>query len=443
MDRLPRLLANHRFAELFREELGWDRASGTISIQIDERKLAFEAVAQKRGFQVLQCSADRRVLFNRGLLRRAQAQVAKAVHEHILIYSCDTPPKQVWQWACRVPDGRRLKHREHPFFSGSPPVPLLKRLTCLRFSIDEESEVTFVEALHRVRAALDASPDVNLFARRPWYAERSDDLAMAMINGEPDAFSKFILLHWPLARHISKRLQRTYGMAADDAEQIGVIGLIKAARRFKPDRGYQFSTYAAYWVRQACQSLGPDAALFIRLPINVRSAFFPIRRHLEKVRTAFGPGRENDELARLCAEDKRFRRQWLAFERALDVRSLSDPHEPEYFEARTVAAPADDEPLHRVLHREQVERIRAAIECLPPRQRRFLRLRHGMEGDPRTLEQVGLAEGITPERVRQIVLRAEARLRFFIERDLTDLVPVRSAVATNAETEMENGPALI
>jgi len=66
-----------------------------------------------------------------------------------------------------------------------------------------------------------------------------------------------------------------------------------------------------------------------------------------------------------------------------------------------------------------------------------------MEGDPRTLEQVGLAEGITPERVRQIVLRADTRLRFFIERDLTDLVPVRSAVATNAETEMENGPALI
>ncbi len=66
-----------------------------------------------------------------------------------------------------------------------------------------------------------------------------------------------------------------------------------------------------------------------------------------------------------------------------------------------------------------------------------------MEGDPRTFEQIGLAEGITRERVRQIVLRAEARLRFFIERDLTDLVPVRSAVAPNAETETERGPASI
>ncbi len=344
-----------------------------------------------------------------------------------------------------LPDAGRqaLRHREHPFFSGSPPVPLLKRLTCLRFSLDEESEVTFVDALHRVRAVLDASPDVNLFARRPWYAERSDELAMAMTNGEPDAFSDFILLHWPLARHISKRLQRTYGMAVDDAEQIGVIGLIKAARRFKPDRGYQFSTYATYWVRQACQSLGPDAGLFIRLPINVRSAFFPIRRHLEKVRTAFGPGRVNDELARLCAEDKRFFRQWLAFERAVDVRSLSDPQEPEYFEARTVAAPADDEPLHRVLHREQIERIRATLECLQPRQRRLIRLRYGMEGDPLTLEEIGLVEGITRERVRQILFRAEERLRHFMERKLTDLVPMTSVVVTDAETEMESGPTSV
>jgi RNA polymerase primary sigma factor len=183
--------------------------------------------------------------------------------------------------------------------------------------------------------------------------------------------------------------------------------------------------------------------LSIRLPINVRSAFFPIRRHLEKARTAFGPGRVNDELARHCAEDKRFFRQWLAFERAVDVRSLSDPQEPEYFEARTVAAPADDEPLHRVLHREQIERIRATLECLQPRQRRLIRLRYGMEGDPLTLEEIGLAEGITRERVRQILLRAEERLRHFMERKLTDLVPMTSVVVTDAETEMESGPTSV
>jgi hypothetical protein len=65
MDELSRHLADHRFVELFRDELGWDRTSGTLAVQVGERRLEFEGVAQKRGFQVLQCMADRRVLFRR------------------------------------------------------------------------------------------------------------------------------------------------------------------------------------------------------------------------------------------------------------------------------------------------------------------------------------------------------------------------------------------
>jgi hypothetical protein len=180
MDGLSKLLADHRFTELFCDELGWDRSSGTMTVNVDDHRLNFVAIAQKRGFQVLHCTGNRRLLLNHGLLRRAQAQIARTIHEHILIYSCSNPPKQVWQWAARTPDGRRLRHREHPFFSSSPPDSLQKRLTGLGFSLDEESDVTFVDALHRVRAALDVSPELNLFAKRPWYAERSDELAVAM-----------------------------------------------------------------------------------------------------------------------------------------------------------------------------------------------------------------------------------------------------------------------
>ena len=70
---------------------------------------------------------------------------------------------------------------------------LLDRLNSLRFSLSEEFGVTFVDALHRVRAALDVTPDLNLFAKRPWYAERSDELAVAMANGEADAFHQLDL----------------------------------------------------------------------------------------------------------------------------------------------------------------------------------------------------------------------------------------------------------
>jgi RNA polymerase primary sigma factor len=421
MHGMSQLLADHRFAELFREELGWDRSSGIVAVNVDGRNLEFEAVAQKRGFQVLHCTADRRVLFNRGLLRRTQRLVLKTIHEHVLIYSCNCPPKQVWQWAVRMPDGRTLRHREHPFFSGSPPAFLESLLKGLCFSLDEEADVTFVEALHRVREALDVSPALNLFAKRPWYAERSDELAVAMARGDKDAFDAFIVLHRPLARHISKRLQRGFDMDADDAEQIAIIGLIEAARRFNPERGTQFSTYATNWVRQACQRYGPETALFIRLPAHMVESFLPLHRQIKKLAAEIGRGRANDELARLSAEDPRFSRQWLAVERALNVRSLSDRGEPEYHEARAIPETVDDQPIQQEIDKERGERISAAMAFLNERERRFLRLRYGMDGDPFTLEEIGQQEGITRERVRQIQLVAERKLRRVVERELKDL----------------------
>ncbi len=114
--------------------------------------------------------------------------------------------------------------------------------------------------------------------------------------------------------------------------------------------------------------------------------------------------------------------RWVAFQRALNVRTLSDPLEPEYYEARSIPDPIDDEPIHEGLQEERCERIRAALECLNPRQRRLVRLRYGMEGDPQTLDQIGLKERITSERVRQILMVAERRLRSFVERKLSDLV---------------------
>jgi hypothetical protein len=132
---------------------------------------------------ILHGQADHATLYNRGRLRTLQRKLAAHVHEHVVIYSCDIPRKQVWQWAVRVENGRRLRHREHPFFSESPPPGLLKRLKQLRFTLDEEDGITLVDALARVRTVLDAAAEFNLFVNKPWYAERSDQLAEALENG--------------------------------------------------------------------------------------------------------------------------------------------------------------------------------------------------------------------------------------------------------------------
>jgi hypothetical protein len=106
-------------------------------VSADGHSLCFQVIAHKRGVQVLWSSADRVVLLNRGLLRKLQNLVARAVHEHILIFSSEEPRKQVWAWCVRLPDGRKLRHREHPFFSATPPTPFLHRIEQLRFSLDE------------------------------------------------------------------------------------------------------------------------------------------------------------------------------------------------------------------------------------------------------------------------------------------------------------------
>ena len=143
MSELETLLSQHYFQGLFIEHLGWDHVSGSLTVTTDGQSFGFEAIAEKRGFQVLHCVTDRLTIIDRGLLRRIQKRVAALAHEHILIYSSNAPPRpprQVWQWAIRCDDGRKLRHREHPFFSESPPRPLLDRLAGLEFRFEEEEK---------------------------------------------------------------------------------------------------------------------------------------------------------------------------------------------------------------------------------------------------------------------------------------------------------------
>lgn len=423
MPAISELLADHRFAELFIDVLGWERSSGDTEFEIDGRRFSVQTVAHKRGLQILHCRTNRRILFNRGLLRAAQRRIARAVHEHIIIYTSQSPPKQVWQWAITAPGGTRLRHREHPFFSSAPPEALLVRLESIRFSLDEEEDITIVDALHRVRSAFDVSPELNLFARSPSHAERSDRLATAMAQGDKAAFDQLILLHRPLASRLSKRLLRVYGLGADDAEQIAVIGLMHAARRFDPERGYQFSTHAFQWIRKACLSLGPRAALMINLPDHVLRRLFPIRRRSERLERAHGPERAQDELSRLRYGDDKFSEAWREFERALNIESLSDPNEDAYHESLAIPAPQEDEAIELILQRERRECVLSALSKLTTSYQQLLRLRYGIGCDETTLEEVSLEQGCTRKRIRRIQLSAEESLRVFIRREMKDLIP--------------------
>lgn len=416
MDAIAENIADHQFQKLFIEELGWDHTSSAQEIVCDERNFQFEGVAQKRGFLVVHCQTNRVVLANRGLLRKAQRSLVKFFHEHIAIYTSDEPQKQVWQWSLHLPDGRHLRHREHPFFSNSPPTPFLDRLQQLEFRLDEEDSVDLLDAVKRVRIALDTTPELNLFAKRPWYAKRSDELARAIQEGVSGAFEEFVEFHQPLARKSSKMLVRWVGMEPDDAEQIAMLGLVTAAKRFKPELGAQFSTYASYWIRQSCQRYGVDTGLPIRIPTHAFWPCYKLNFEYQRLLASHGPAKA-DRLFQECLEAAEITsRQWKSFQASYAMETFTDTSDDEFRELRRIKDEISTPPLLAELS-EQRDAINEALTKLLPRHAKVIRLRYGIDVKEHTLEEVGQLLGITRQRAQQIQADAEDKLKFFLSRE--------------------------
>ena len=416
MDTIVNSLRAHRFRALFIDSLGWDRASATAEVHLNDHRFRFDAIAQKRGFLVMHCATDRVVLANRGLLRKLQQRLARDYHEHIAIYSSEKPPKQVWQWAVRLPDGRCLRRREHPFFSASPPVRFVVRLCGLRFTLEEEENATLLDALKRVKMALDTAADLNLFVKRPWYARRSDELARAMKQGVPGAFEEFVEFHLPLARKSSRMLIRWFGMEPEDAEQTAMIGLVQAARRFDPELGYQFSTYASYWIRQACQRYGPEFAFRIRIPAHAFWPCYKLQFELQRLIASHGPTKARRIFRRRLRAESISPEHWKAFQASLETETFTDTSRDEFRELWNITGKVS-EPIADLRQAELKSIVRDALQHLRPRDAKVIMLRYGIDNAEHTLEEVGQILGVTRERVRQIQARAEDRLQYLLRKE--------------------------
>lgn len=365
MDNIASALSTHSFEHLFIESLGWDRARSALTITLRDQAFDLQPVAKKRDFIVLACPAHRVMLANRQLLRVVQREVSRTYHEHIVIYYSETPRKQVWQWMVRVPGGKRIRHREHPFFSDNPPPRLLERLKRLAISWDEEEATTLTDVLSRVREVLLPGSELELFAKWPSYAAKSDALVMAVKRGEPGAFEQFVEFHMPLARKASRMLIRWFGMTPEDAEQTAMIGLLEAARRFNPELGFQFSTYASFWIRQACQRHGLEWGFPLRMPDY---AFWPCYRMQYVEAELIATWGQHDARDRLRKELKAAGIEWEQWERFRKARDLACFSDVEGSELRHLADDSDpdmafDSASSSVL-REDVAR---ALAALPPR----------------------------------------------------------------------------
>jgi RNA polymerase primary sigma factor len=235
------------------------------------------------------------------------------------------------------------------------------------------------------------------------------ELAKRIERGDPIAKRRMIESNLRLVVSVAKRY-RGLGVPFLDLIQEGNLGLSRAVEKFDWRRGFKFSTYAIWWIRQSVQRAVANQASTIRIPVHVVDRQQRLRRAAHLIEVRLGREATNEELAR--ATDLEVRQ----VEEALDVAhasvSLNQTLAPDD-EGELGAFCADHEAPDLFDEAEKslnAESVRRALDTLPERERRALELRFGFEGAECTLEAVGHELDMTRERARQLVEQALRRI---------------------------------
>jgi RNA polymerase primary sigma factor len=288
-------------------------------------------------------------------------------------------------------------------------------MTALRQMYDWTRDDVAYPALQRW---IEGGNDADLLAvmgYRPDGAEVGDDGALVDLGRR--SRDHLTSANLRLVVSIAKKYMR-HGMGLLDLVQEGNAGLMRAVDKFEYERGFKFSTYATWWIRQAIQRGLADQSRTIRIPVHMIETMNRVKRVTRDLTSELGRQPTVDEISAVLSEDPKTA---LSAERVEEIQKLG--REPVSLETPVgeedgtelgslipdSAAISPLDAVTDVLLKEQLERV---LDSLDGREQRVIRLRFGLDdGHARTLEEVGREFGLTRERIRQIESGALRKLR--------------------------------